>query len=234
MKPIKIFRHIEFEGPGYLGDYLDHHAIPYVIVPVDEGAPVDSRPDEASGLVFMGGPMSVNDDLEWINDEIKLIRQAHVLGIPVLGHCLGGQLISRALGASVHRNPVPEIGWHPVQVLDNNTAKDWFNGLDNELMVYHWHGETFSLPDGAIPLLKSRFCEHQAWVCGNTLALQCHIEMQAEMIPVWSDHYRDEITAATESIQTSVQMQRDLDIRIMNLNRIADIIYSRWMKPVLQ
>ena len=234
MKPVLIFRHIDFEGPGYLGDFLDNQQIPHEIIAVDAGVPIIRDPGQAAGLVFMGGPMSVSDGLDWIHEEIQLIRQAHILRIPVLGHCLGGQLISRALGAEVYRNPVREIGWHEVEVTNTLAARRWLAGLPSRLTVYHWHGETFDLPDGAIPLLTSRHCLNQGYICGNSLALQCHIEIQADMIPVWIDSYRDEIGQISDTVQSAEVMQTDLHSRIADLHRVADTVYSRWIELLKQ
>src|SRR5687768_3370599 len=118
MKPVAIFRHFPTEGPGYFATYLDRRAIPYRLIKIDQGEPVPSRPAAFSGLVFMGGPMSVNDDLPWINGVLKLILSGVEEDIPVLGHCLGGQLIAKALGGVVSRNPVKEIGWGEVEVVN--------------------------------------------------------------------------------------------------------------------
>ena len=113
MRPLTIFRHIACEGPAYLAEVLDHHAVPWRLVKIDAGEPVPDTLDDCSGLVFMGGPMSVNDPLPWIEQELALIRRAQAGNMPVLGHCLGGQLICKALGGTISANPVKEIGWHP-------------------------------------------------------------------------------------------------------------------------
>ena len=94
MKPVAIFRSSPIEGPGYLSDFLDERGIPWQLIRIDSGDEIPTRIDPFSGLVFMGGPMSVNDPLPWIADELALIRQAIDRGIPVLGHCLGGQLLA--------------------------------------------------------------------------------------------------------------------------------------------
>src|SRR3989338_10047944 len=104
MKPIAIFRHISNEGPGYLAEFLDERQIPWELIAIDAGDAVPHSAEAYSGLVFMGGPMSVNDALPWIPPVLALIRDAVAGDVPVLGHCLGGQLISRALGATVSRN----------------------------------------------------------------------------------------------------------------------------------
>ena len=102
VKPVAIFRHVATEGPGYFATYLSRHEIPWRVLKIDEGEPVPGDPREFSGLVFMGGPMSVNDGLPWIAPTLRLIHAAVDAGIPVLGHCLGGQLIAKALGKRVN------------------------------------------------------------------------------------------------------------------------------------
>src|SRR3989304_3649018 len=111
MKPVAIFRHHRNEGPGYLGAYLDARGVPWTVIRIDQDEKVPADARAFSGAVFMGGPMSVNDDLPWIAPGLDLIRAAVAAGVPVLGHCLGGQLIATALGATVSPNPVKEIGW---------------------------------------------------------------------------------------------------------------------------
>ena len=175
MKPVAIFRHAPTEGPGYFATFLHSKNIPLELIKVDEGAPVPSDPDAYSGLVFMGGPMSVNDDLPWIAPILALIRAAVQQEVPVLGHCLGGQLIAKALGGVVTRNPVKEIGWGEVSVVDNPIAHDWCNAIPNKFSGFHWHGETFSIPQGATRILESAYCPNQAYALGKHLGMQCHV-----------------------------------------------------------
>ena len=126
MKPVAIFRHSPTEGPGYFATFLAQQNIPLDLIEIDAGEPAPTDISAYSGLVFMGGPMSVNDDLPWIASELSLIREAVRLDIPALGHCLGGQLIAKALGGSVTKNPVKEIGWGEVSVVDQAAARAWF------------------------------------------------------------------------------------------------------------
>src|SRR5687768_6482321 len=109
MKPVAIFRHSSTEGPGYLSAYLDEKEIPWQLIRIDAGDAVPGDPRQYAGLVFMGGPMSVNDDLPWIPHSLELIRAAVAANVPCLGHCLGGQLMAKALGGIVSRSPVKEI-----------------------------------------------------------------------------------------------------------------------------
>lgn len=229
MKPVLIFRHLECEGPGYLADYLDDKNIPYSLVRVDQGEPVPGTLSDCSGLVFMGGPMSVNDNLPWIEMELALIRKAADAKIPVLGHCLGGQLICKALGGEVKPNKVKEIGWHSVEQVESPESRTWFKSLPSYFEVFHWHGETFSIPDGATNILSSQYCQHQAFTLDNILALQCHVEMTADMVKEWVFEYADEIEEFSDSVQSQIEMTNNLEQRVLQLNLAAGIIYREWI-----
>src|SRR5512139_4058806 len=125
MKPVAIFRHAATEGPAYFATYLSAHGVPWRLIKIDECEPVPTGAHAFSGLGFMGGPMSVNDDLPWIAKVLDLIRAAVAADIPVVGHCLGGQLIAKALGAKVTRHSVKEIGWGRVDAVDAGEARRW-------------------------------------------------------------------------------------------------------------
>jgi GMP synthase-like glutamine amidotransferase len=230
MKPIAIFRHARTEGPGYLGTFLDERKIPWQLIAIDTGDALPSSASAYSALVFMGGPMSVNDDLPWIPPVLALIRDAVKRDIPLLGHCLGGQLISKALGATVSRTPAKEIGWGEVQVSDNNITRSWF-GAVRSFAAFHWHGETFTLPQGATHLLSSAHCANQAYSIGKHLALQCHVEMTEEMIAAWCTVGTDEIAASSSpAVQSVSEMQQQIKDKLPQLNSVADQLYSHWVK----
>ena len=228
MKSILIFHHIACEGPGYLGDYLTSRDVPFNTIRVDKGEDVPEDPTAYSGLVFMGGPMSVNEPVPWIEKELKLICKAYQKNIPILGHCLGGQLISKALGGEITSNHVTEMGWYPVRVVENSCSNDWLKGLPEQFEVFHWHGETFSLPDDAIPLLRNEFCKNQAFVIGNSLALQCHVEMKNNTIQEWLEFYENEMPKPSSSVQSREQMLENLQERIRSSKTIADVLYTKW------
>jgi GMP synthase-like glutamine amidotransferase len=229
MQPVWIFRHIECEGPGFFEEVLSRFQIPHKLFAIDQRCRIPSNIDGASALVFMGGPMSVNDDDDWIEQELELIRQAQAQNLPMLGHCLGGQLISKALGASVYPNKTKEIGWLPVQRTNSITGHEWLESLQTEFEAFHWHGETFDLPDGAIPILQSQYCQNQAYLLGRTLAFQCHIEVTAEMVREWIDYYPEEISKPSASVQNADQMAHDIEKRCQRLHNIAEIFYRYWL-----
>jgi len=230
MKPVAIFRHMSTEGPGYFAEFLDARGISWQLIRIDAGDAVPADVAQFSGLVFMGGPMSVNDDLPWIVPVLELIRAAVVCDIPVLGHCLGGQLMSKALGGVVTRNPVKEIGWGRATVSDNATARAWF-GSTQSFDAFHWHGETFSLPQEATHLLSSAHCANQAWAKGKHLALQCHVEMTEQMIRDWCDAGEGEIAASSDSpaVQPVSVMQAEMARKLPPLHEVAGHLYQRWI-----
>jgi len=227
MKPIAVFRHSPGEGPGYFATFLDRHSLPWTLFKVDEGEMPPATPDGFSGLCFMGGPMSVNDDLPWIPHTLDLIRKTDAAGIPAIGHCLGGQLMARAFGGTVTRNPVKEIGWGDVEATAE--AAEWLGGT-RSFEAFHWHGETFSLPSGATRLLGNAHCANQAFARGPHLAMQCHVEMTGSMIASWCRQWAAENAAPSASVQTPEQMQTGMEARIEAMRAVADRIYGRWIR----
>ena len=200
---------------------------------VDEGESISDDPQAYAALTFMGGPMSVNDDLPWISRTLALIRRAVAADIPCLGHCLGGQLMSKALGGAVTRNPVKEIGWGLVQVADNAQARRWFGNM-REFLSFHWHGETFSIPAGATHVLSSPYCANQAFTLGKHVGMQCHVEMTPALIRTWCRGWREERVGAGPSVQTPKEMQHELEARVRDLNVVADRVYDRWIEGLIR
>jgi GMP synthase-like glutamine amidotransferase len=229
MKPVAIFRHARIEGPGYFATTLERRSIPWRLVAVDEGEDLPRDASAFAGLAFMGGPMSVNGPLPWIARALELIRDAVRKDVPVIGHCLGGQLIARAFGGEVHAAPVTEIGWGEVRVAHNALAREWFGELQ-AFEAFHWHGESFSIPPGATRLLTNAYCANQAFALGRHFGMQCHVEMTAELVRDWCEAGRVAIAAASASpaVQRPQDMLRDLERRVDALHEVADLIYERW------
>lgn len=237
MKQVIIFRFLAHEGPGYLGDFLTANNIAWQLIKVDENEPLPQSIAHYNGMVLMGGPMSVNDDLPWLISLLALIRDAVENDIPVLGHCLGGQLMSKALGAVVTKNLSPagnqikEIGWGEVAVSNNQAAKNWFGDIQ-KFNAFHWHGETFGLPAGAIHLLASSYCQNQAWSIDKHLAFQTHIEMTVEMVKKWCEEGAIELAESADSmaVQQANTMQENIGLHVLFLNKVATQVYTQWIK----
>lgn len=235
MKPVAIFRFSPTEGPGHFATFMDAQRIPWRLFKLDAGNAVPQDLDAYSGFVFMGGPMSVNDDLPWIPPMLNLIRDAIAADKPCLGHCLGGQLISKALGGVVSKNPVMEIGWNPVQVEDSTIARDWLGEDLREWTTFQWHGETFTIPAGASRILTGGACANQAYVIGKSLGMQCHVEMTPEMIEAWCrDWAKEGADPALPSVQTPAEIQAAMAGNLQTLNRVADRLYARWVSGLPQ
>ncbi len=234
MKPVAIFRYAPTEGPGHFATFLEAHGIRWRLIAIDEGEPVPPSATAFSGLAFMGGPMSVNDDLPWIEPGLALIRDALAHDTPMIGHCLGGQLMSRALGGVVSRNPVKEIGWGEVGVESSRAARDWLGDVAS-FVAFHWHGETFTIPPGATRLAGSRWCDNQMFVLGPHLGMQCHVEMTEPMIRVWTlggwQEIRDNPVPSVQSVET---IQREIDTHLSGLRSVAERLYLRWSRELRQ
>lgn len=233
-RPIAVFQHSALVAPGYFASFLDAHALPWRLVRVDLGEPVPADASVFAGLCFMGGEMSVNDELPWIAPELALIRQAVTLDIPVIGHCLGGQLMSRALGGTVSRNPVREIGWSEVEALPGPAAQTWLGDLQH-FPVFQWHGETFSLPAGAELLFSNTHCSNQAFALGPHLGMQCHVEMSETLIEQWADQWRAEFAradAGSHAIQPRELLLEQSASRLPLMRRATDQLYRTWLAGV--
>jgi len=151
--------------------------------------------------------------------------------VPVLGHCLGGQLMSAALGGVISRNPVKEIGWGEVVVAGSPQAQQWFGHAARPFAAFHWHGETFTIPPGAERVLTNGYCENQAFVLGKHLGMQCHIEMTAEMIAAWCESGAREISRSrSPAVQPVDAIKSGLGLRLQALHRIADEVYALWIR----
>jgi len=143
---------------------------------------------------------------------------------------LGGQLMSKALGGAITKNPIKEIGWGQLTVADNPEAQHWF-GDTRQFTGFHWHGETFSIPTGAIAILSSTYCANQAFTMGKHLGFQCHIEMTESMIREWCENGADEIAAAcSPAVQPPAVMFDSMAEKVASLNMVAGQVYSQWIK----
>ena len=235
MKPVLILQHQTPERAAYLKTWLDQHNIPYETRNANAGEEFPPSIEPYSALAVMGGGMSANDPLLSNRQAEILILQAMRLDRPVIGHCLGGQLMTRALGGTIGASPQPEIGWQPIEYDDNPLVKHWF-GTNPTPTVIQWHYEAFTIPEGAVRLATSAACPNQAWALGNNLAMQFHIEMDDAKAREWAN---DEDTkwadarAQYNTVQDSTAILEGIESNLMQHQATADHIYSTWLKTVL-
>jgi GMP synthase-like glutamine amidotransferase len=191
---VHFVQHVPFEGPGSIGGWTERRRAITGWTRLFAG---ESLPpiDDVDLLIVLGGPMSVNDVAQypWLTREIEYLRSAISGGARVLGICLGAQLIASALGARVYPNTVKEIGWYDVDAISASSTCFCFPPT---CLAFHWHGETFDLPEGAVHLARSERCEHQAIQWGRrVLGLQFHLETTPESVVGLVRNCRDEIDA---------------------------------------
>ena len=197
--PVKVhvLQHVSFEGLGNIEPWLHDRGAQITYTRFDDPA-WKLPPVEGLDLVIsLGGPMSVNDEakLPWLAPEKAFVREAIQLGVPTLGICLGAQLMANALGARVYPGPQKEIGWFPVEGVAH--AEEVAFEFPATLKVFHWHGETFDLPQGAIRLAQSAVCANQAFQYGKrVLALQFHLETTPESLESLVTHCGDELVGS--------------------------------------
>lgn len=176
------FQHVPFEGLGSIESWLDSNGYELTHTRFFESADLPD-PKAIDWLVIMGGPMSVNDEAKfpWLALEKHFVRELIESGKAVLGICLGDQIIANAMGAAVFPNPAKEIGWFPVHAAAPGESS--LLGFPPSAVVFHWHGETFDLPRGAIRLARSEGCENQAFQLGKrVIGLQFHLEMTPQSV----------------------------------------------------
>ena len=176
MSDVLIVQNTRVEGSGYLGELLQNDGFDVTYV----NAKHESLPDEKFSLVvILGAPESANDDLAYLRDEQQLIRNSVKDDVPVLGICLGSQLIAKTFGAQVYRGPKMEIGFYHDLKISNNSKL--FSGFKNPFSVFHWHGDTFDLPDGATLLASSEDYSNQAFQYKSAVELQFHLEINEQI-----------------------------------------------------
>jgi len=221
---VQVLQHVPFEGLGSIEAWLSQRRASVQFTRFYQ-SPVLPDLRSVDFVIAMGGPMSVNDEREfpWLKGEKAFIREAVRRGLPVLGVCLGAQMIASALGARVFPNAHKEIGWFPVRAADGNS--DAFRFPD-QATVFHWHGETFDLPAGAIHLARSSGCEHQAFQVGaSAIGLQFHLETTPETADQIIRHCRDDLVPG-EYVQNEAVLRAAPDEAYRGINRLMDEVLS--------
>lgn len=234
MKPIAILQHDPHDGPSYFATFLSYAGRPYRLFRLDQGEALPATIRDYAGLCLLGGPMSVNDDLPYQAPQLALIQDAMAADLPVIGHCLGGQLMSKALGGQVGPAPVAEIGWSRLELCDGEGMR-WFGGRDH-FDAFQWHSESFSIPKDGRLIVRGRHCANQAFTVGKKhLAMQFHIEVDSEKVRYWLEAGGDEIarrasSAVPGAVQGAAMLLADLDLTIARSQRVADDLYAAWLR----
>lgn len=238
MKPIVILQHEAGVSAGHFASWLAARSLPHRLVEIHRGERVPASAAPYAGVCSLGGNMSANDPLPWIEAELAFMRDAVERGVPIIGHCLGGQLLAKALGASVYRNPCKEMGWLPIGVVDPALANEWL-GSTSPGELFQWHGDAFELPSGARRLLSTPLAPNQAYVVERGpvehVGMQFHIEMTFELVTAWATEpsAADEIAeerarTGGPGVQSPADMCRDVERRSEAMRRLAWRLYDRW------
>ncbi len=225
---LHYLQHVPFEGLGSIGQWAQtrQHGVSVTRLYDSDVLP---GLDKFDLLIVMGGPMGINDEkvYPWLKTEKEFLTQTIAAGKPVLGVCLGAQLLADVLGAKVSPNAEKEIGWFPVQLTAEGRHVSFFQELPPELEVFHWHGDTFKLPQGASLLASSVACRNQAFVYNErVLALQFHLETTPESAASLIEHCRDELVQAPY-IQTEEDMS-GVQARFRRINHCMETILEEF------
>ena len=213
MSEVLVIQNTRIEEIGYLGELLNKDG--FVIHSVN--AKHEKLPEKNYSLVvILGAPESANDDLPYLQAEQKLIKKTVDDNIPVLGICLGSQLIAKTFGGKVYPGPKKEIGFYHDLITDNNSKL--FSGFTNPFTVFHWHGDTFDLPQKAIRLVHSKNYPNQAFQIGSAVGLQFHLEVNAEMVNLWLDNTQEKLQQIPYIDPQKIRSDIDENISIVKNN----------------
>lgn len=229
MLPVLILQHNPDDGPAFLGTWLRAQGATVDLRQPLTGQALPVDMSQHAALAVLGGTVSVNDSLPALRHEEALILDAMARGKPVIGHCLGGQLMARALGAAVGPAPLPEIGWHGLDWAADAPA--WF-GECAGVGVFQWHFEAFGLPPGAQALGASAACAQQAFALGKHLAMQFHVELDSAKLAAWiaapDPAYHAARARHPAQVQSLAEMRADAGPRLAAQQALAARAYARW------
>jgi len=256
---VLVLQHLRDDRPGYLGQWLDAKGISWHVFCADAGEAYPASVSAYKGMAVLGGEWSANDDRLSLRHAEALMREADALGVPIIGHCLGGQLMDRAFGGKVERAAQPEIGWMPLQTTGSAAARYWL-GVDGALSgsgtapgtgadprsenagkeshvhtLYQWHRDSFvSLPPGAELIASSPACAHQAFALGPHLGMQFHIEITTQTITLWMAQpgasFPQLVERWPDSVQSLQAMAAASERHLAGSHALADQIYGAWRR----
>ena len=227
---VLILQHLTHDGPAGLAQWLQAQGVAFDVFNTEAG---DAFPASMAGydaLAVLGGEMGANDPLPSLRRAEALILEAMAHDLPVLGLCLGGQLMARALGARVAASPAPEVGWHRVDIAASPVAREWFGDLSSAT-VFQWHYDAFDLPPQAELLASSAACPHQAFAIGRHLGLQFHVEVDAGKVATWAAAIdsRYDTAQASSTVHGPTRLVEDTRRHLEAQQVLAARLYARWL-----
>ena len=222
-----VIQNIECEGLGSLAYLFELDGFNLTILN-SQSSLIPTDLTSYSGIIILGGPMSVYDNYVFLKNEQKLIKKAVDMKIPTLGICLGSQLIAEAMGGKVYPGNLKEIGWHDIEITENG-SREIFNGIATLTnTVFQWHGDTFDLPKSAIILAKSD-AYVQAFRIKTAIGIQFHIEVDESMIEEWLKVYSKEVSDLNLDKSEILSPQK---MQVLNLLMICKLIYNNFKKMI--
>lgn len=230
MKPILVIQHVESEGLGTIGNILCKRGFEADFAKVFKNERIPKTIDNYLALIVLGGPIGVyeEDVYPFIKDEIALIKNAIKNNIPILGICLGSQLLAKAAGAEVYKGKKKEIGWYKINLTEEGKRDGLFIGLPDEWTVFQWHGDTFDAPDNSKNLASSALFPNQIIKVGkNAYGLQFHLEVTEEMIRDWID-VNDKDLKSVKAYINPENILEDTSKNIETLNKYGEVVFKRF------